>query len=201
MPPVHGEAGRHSITGVRIASSPGPRPRADSRGLSIARKARACMPIGENSGFPRLGFRGIVHQGDLRGDADTARRGVGHRVSMDHPWASPTAVSLLVTAGCRGGPKSPCSRVTSPATGKSVLTGTRGAVPVPSAVSSRSPRCVRTPGSRASRRIRWRFLPPRSLRVPLNADPGANEAACTHGRREGPVPSSEEGAFFALCFY
>lgn len=40
------------------------------------------------------------------------------------------------------------------------------------------------------RRNRSRFLPPRSWRAPLNAEAGANKAAGTHSRREGPRPGA-----------
>lgn len=85
-----------------------------------------------------------------------------------------------------------------PSTGRSVLTGApgplpgaRGGAPAPSAVSSRGPRGGRTPGSPARPRCnRSLFLPPRSRRAPLNAEAGANKAAGTHGRREGPRPGA-----------
>lgn len=199
LPPVHGEAGGASSTGVRGASSPGPRPREDGRGLARAQKARARRHSGENSGVPRRGFRGVGEQGDPRGDAGTARRGGGHRVSMEQPWGSPTAGALVPTAGCPGGPKSPRARGTSPPVdGEVCAHGRPGPATGGPRRCSGSLRCLVTRPSRRPdswvparpRCNRSLFLPPRSRRAPLNAEAGANKAAGTHGRREGPRPGA-----------
>lgn len=206
QPPVHGEAREPSSTGVRGASSPGPRPREDGRGLARAQKARARRHSGENSGVPRRGFRGVGEQGDPLGEAGTARRGGGHRVSMEQPWGSPSAGALVPTAGYPGGPKSPRARGTSPPVDGEVCAHWR---PGPSTGSPRSlsgsllgivTRPSPRPDSWVPARPRCNrscFLPPRSRRSaqhePLSTPRRGQtkqSALASGGKDPGPAPGA-----------
>lgn len=217
LPPVHGEAGGASSTGVRGASSPGPRPREDGRGLARAQKARARRHSGENSGVPRRGFRGVGEQGDPRGDAGTARRGGGHRVSMEQPWGSPTAGALVPTAGCPGGPKSPRARGTSPPVdGEVCAHGRPGPATGGPRRCSGSLRCLVTRPSRRPDSWVPRASPVQSVALPAAAFPArppqrrgggkqsgrhSRPAGRTPARRPVPGPSGGEGAFRPLGFF
>lgn len=206
QPLVHGEARGPSSTGVRGASSPGPRSREDGWGLARAQKARARRHSGENSGVPRRGFRGVGEQGDPRGDAGTARRAGGHRVSMEQPWGSPTAGALVPTAGYPGGPKSPRARGTSPPVDGEVSAHGR---PRPGAGSPRRRSgsllgIVTRPSPRPDSWVparprcdRSRFLPPRSPHSARHEPPSTprrgqtkQPALAAGGKDPGPAPGA-----------
>lgn len=122
QPPGRGGVRGPGSTGVRCGGGGGggggdsadPGPREDARGLARAQKARARRHSGENSRVPRRGFRGVGEQGDPRGDAGTASRAGGHRVSMEQPAEVATEGARVPAAGCLGCPKSPRAWRTSP---------------------------------------------------------------------------------------